>query len=87
MPNGRFKEEQIRDSLQSVLMMQKCQVGIKDNPRLDFDLEMLQFCLDNRISSDVSKPGEQLQNGKAENVTATSGSTCVQQRQELTQPD
>ncbi len=55
VPNGRFKEEQIRDSLQSVLMMQKCQVGIKDNPRLDFDLEMLQFCLDNGISSDVSK--------------------------------
>ncbi len=42
--------------------MLKCQEGMKDNPRSETQM----FCQDNGIRRNVSKPGEQWQNGQAE---------------------
>ena len=54
-PNGPLNEEPIEDSSQSIFMIQKCQEGEKDNPRS----EMQQFCQDNGVRRDLSKPGQQ----------------------------
>ncbi len=83
-PSGPFKETPIEDSSQSVLTMQKCQEGMKDNP----GSEMRQISHDNGFERKSSIQGKSWQNGKAENQHSyTWLSQCSATAGAFTRPD
>ena len=84
-PNGPVKETPMGDSSQSVPTMQKCQEGMKDNPRS----EMRQISHDNEFERKSSMiQGQPWQNGKAENQHSYIWlSQCSATAGAITQPD
>jgi hypothetical protein len=83
-PNGPVKETPIGDSSQSVPTMQKCQEGMKDNPRS----EMRQISHDYGFERKLSIQGQPWQNGKEENQHSYIWlSQCSATIGAITQPD